>query len=129
MDGLLDELRDWLDVASELSYSEGRKATSALGERVKELAALGLLVGVRQRYLLFTGGAIMSPRAGGRSTSSSTASAKPNWPIGREPARSRGLLTLKLILSRSANCCSASLDRRHNRMPSLAQRRHGVSSK
>ncbi len=61
MDGLLDEVRDWLDVASELSYSEGRKAARALGERVRELAGLGLLVGVRQRYMLLTGGVDAEP--------------------------------------------------------------------
>lgn len=55
--GLLDELRDWLDVASEMSYSEGRSAAKELGERLKELVGLGLFVGVRQRHLMLAGGA------------------------------------------------------------------------
>ena len=53
---VLDELRDWLDVASEMSHTEGRLAAKELGERIKELANLGLFVGVRQRHLLLTGG-------------------------------------------------------------------------
>jgi hypothetical protein len=63
VDGLLDELGDWLHVSSEMSYSEGRKAVRGLTEHIKELADLGLLVGVRQRYLLLTGGVDAEPVA------------------------------------------------------------------
>jgi hypothetical protein len=56
VDALLDELSDWLDVAKELSYAEGRKAAKALGERVSELARLGIFTGVRPRNLLVAGG-------------------------------------------------------------------------
>lgn len=52
----LDELSDWLDVAKELSYTEGRKAAKALGERISELAELGIFTGVRARNLLLAGG-------------------------------------------------------------------------
>jgi hypothetical protein len=52
----LDEVRDWLEVSSEMSYTQGREAAKELGERIKELASLGLFVGVRQRHLLLTGG-------------------------------------------------------------------------
>jgi hypothetical protein len=58
---LLDELRDWLDVASEMSYAEGRSAAKEVGERIKELAGLGLFVGVRQRHLLLAGGVSAEP--------------------------------------------------------------------
>jgi hypothetical protein len=49
VDALLDELRDWLDVANELSCAEGRKAPKALGERISELVRLGIFTGVRPR--------------------------------------------------------------------------------
>lgn len=52
----LDELRDWLDIARELSYTEGRKAAKALGEHILELGELGMFVGVRERNLLLVGG-------------------------------------------------------------------------
>jgi hypothetical protein len=45
------------DVATEMSYSEGRSAAKELGERLKELVGLGLFVGVRQRHLMLAGGA------------------------------------------------------------------------
>ena len=61
---LLDELRDWLDAASEMSYSEGRSAAKEVGERLKELVGLGLFVGVRQRHLLLAGGASEPTRWG-----------------------------------------------------------------
>jgi hypothetical protein len=56
VDDLLDELRDWLDVANELSYREGRSAARELSRHIKRLAQLGLYVGTRTRYLLLTGG-------------------------------------------------------------------------
>lgn len=56
VDSLLDELRDWLDAGTDLSYREGRRAARELGERVKELAEVGLFVGTRDRHLLLTGG-------------------------------------------------------------------------
>jgi hypothetical protein len=53
---LLDELRDWLDIAKELSYAEGRKAAKGLGESVSELARLGIFTGVRDHNMLLVGG-------------------------------------------------------------------------
>jgi hypothetical protein len=56
VDELLDDLKDNLDVASELSYKEGRQAARELGEYIKRLAALGVFVGVRDRQMLLIGG-------------------------------------------------------------------------
>jgi hypothetical protein len=56
VDSLLDELRDWIDVASELSYREGRQAARTLGEHIKRLGEVGLFVGIRDRHMLLTGG-------------------------------------------------------------------------
>jgi hypothetical protein len=61
VDGLLDELRDWLDVADELSYKEKREAAESLGERLKQLIDVGLFVGVRDRDMLLTGGGSNDP--------------------------------------------------------------------
>jgi hypothetical protein len=56
VDSLLDELSDWIDVASELSYKEGRQAARKLGEHIKRLGEVGLFVGIRDRHMLLTGG-------------------------------------------------------------------------
>jgi HNH endonuclease len=56
VDALLDELRDWMDIADELSFREKRRVGKDLGEHVLRLASVGLLVGTRERYLLLTGG-------------------------------------------------------------------------
>jgi hypothetical protein len=56
IDGLLDLLRDWLDIAAELSYKEQREICRGLTERIVQLTELGLLVGTRTRYLLLAGG-------------------------------------------------------------------------
>src|ERR1019366_4166313 len=61
VDGLLDLLRDWLDVASELSSKEQREASRGLTEHINRLAEIGLFVGTRARYLLLTGGASAEP--------------------------------------------------------------------
>ena len=61
VDSLLDDLRDWMDVASELSYKEGRQAAKTLGEHVKRLADVGLFVGTRDRHMLLTGGISAEP--------------------------------------------------------------------
>ena len=61
VDSLVDELRDWLDVASELSYKEKRQAGKELAEHVKRLAGLGLFIGTRDRYMLLTGGVSDTP--------------------------------------------------------------------
>jgi hypothetical protein len=61
VDGLLDELRDWLDAASELSYKEQRQAARELGEHIKRLASLGLFVGTMNRHMLLTGGTLGEP--------------------------------------------------------------------
>jgi hypothetical protein len=61
VDSLLDELRDWLDVADEFSYREGRQASRELGEHIKRLAGLGLFVGTRNRHMLLTGGVSAEP--------------------------------------------------------------------
>jgi hypothetical protein len=54
---LLDELSDWIDVASmENNYRAGRDAAKALGEYIKDLHTANLLVGARRRYLLLTDG-------------------------------------------------------------------------
>ena len=50
-----------MDVASELSYKEGRQAAKALGEHVKRLADVGLFVGTRDRHMLLTGGISAEP--------------------------------------------------------------------
>ena len=53
----LDGLRDWLDVHSMGdSYQAGRDAAKALNTHVVSLNEAGLLVGVRIRHLLLTGG-------------------------------------------------------------------------
>jgi hypothetical protein len=56
VDSLLDELHDWLNVASEMSHKEQRQAVRSLGEHIKRLAGLGLFVGTRTRHMLLTGG-------------------------------------------------------------------------
>jgi hypothetical protein len=53
---LLDELRGWMDIASELSYTEGRQAIDALTVYTKRLGELGLFIGTRVRHMLLTGG-------------------------------------------------------------------------
>jgi len=58
---LLDDLRDWIDVASDLSYKEQRQATRGLGEHIKRLADVGLFVGTRNRHMLLTGGNSAEP--------------------------------------------------------------------
>jgi hypothetical protein len=55
---LLDELRDWLDVAGELSYKEKRQAVKSLTEHTKQLGEVGLFVGVRDRHFLLIGGSV-----------------------------------------------------------------------
>lgn len=61
VDSLVDALRDWLNVASELSYKEKRQAGKELTENVNRLASLGLFIGTRDRYMLLTGGASDDP--------------------------------------------------------------------
>lgn len=61
VDSLLDDLRDWMDIAGELSFKEGRQAIRTLGEHIKELASLSLFVGTRTRHLLLTGGVSAEP--------------------------------------------------------------------
>jgi hypothetical protein len=61
VDSLLDLLREWLDVAAELSYAEQRQAGRELTEHINRLAELGLLVGTRTRDLLLTGGVSAEP--------------------------------------------------------------------
>jgi hypothetical protein len=61
VDSLLDDLRDWIDVAGELSYSEGREASRALTERIRRLAEVGLFVGTRDRHMLLVGGVSADP--------------------------------------------------------------------
>jgi hypothetical protein len=53
---LLDELRDWMDAADDLSYQDKRHAGKRLEEHILRLAGVGLLVATRQRHLLLTGG-------------------------------------------------------------------------
>jgi hypothetical protein len=61
VDNLLDLLRDWLDVAAELSYKEQREASRGLTEHINRLTEVGLLVGTRTRHLLLTGGVSAEP--------------------------------------------------------------------
>jgi hypothetical protein len=61
VDSLLDLLRDWLDVAAELSYAEQRQAGRGLTEHINRLVELGLLVGTRTRHLSLTGGISAAP--------------------------------------------------------------------
>lgn len=61
VDSLLDLLRDWLDVAAELSHREQRQVSRGLTEHIDRLAELGLLVGTRARHLLLTGGVAAEP--------------------------------------------------------------------
>jgi HNH endonuclease len=56
VDALLDDLRDYLDVASEMSYRQGRLAAKEFGEHIKRLADVGMVVGIRDRHMLLTGG-------------------------------------------------------------------------
>jgi hypothetical protein len=56
VDGLLDELRDWIDVVGELSYKDQRWFARELGDRLTLLADVGLLVGTRDRHMLLVGG-------------------------------------------------------------------------
>ncbi len=58
---LLDYLRDWLDVASEMSYTDAHEAAKEAGERIRELLGLGIVTGVRPRYLLLAGGVDAEP--------------------------------------------------------------------
>jgi hypothetical protein len=61
VDSLLDELRDWMDIAGELSFKEQRQAARRLDEHIERLAGLGLFVGTRIRHMLLTGGAPAEP--------------------------------------------------------------------
>jgi hypothetical protein len=61
MDSLLDELRDWIDVAHELSCSEQRRVIRELGDHLKGLAEVELFVGTRDRHMLLTGGITGGP--------------------------------------------------------------------
>lgn len=61
VDNLLDLLRDWLDVAAELSYKEQRDVSRGLTEHINRLTEVGLLVGTRTRHLLLTGGVSAEP--------------------------------------------------------------------
>jgi hypothetical protein len=57
MAAFLDDLRDWIDVHStEDSYHTGWEAAKALNTHVVNLNEASLLVGVRIRHLLLTGG-------------------------------------------------------------------------
>jgi hypothetical protein len=58
---LLDYLRDWLDVASEMSYTEAHGAAKEVGEHIRELLGLGIVIGVRRRHLLLAGGVDAEP--------------------------------------------------------------------
>lgn len=61
VDSLLDLLRDWLDVAAELSFKEQRQASRGLTEHINRLTELGLVVATRPRYLLLAGGGSAEP--------------------------------------------------------------------
>jgi hypothetical protein len=63
VDGLLDALRDCIDIASELSYREQRQAARTLGEHIQELGEVGLFVGTRDRHMLLVGGVSAEPCA------------------------------------------------------------------
>ncbi len=53
----LDDLRDWIDVASmNDSYQVGRDAAKHLADHVKALSEASLLIGVRERHCLLAGG-------------------------------------------------------------------------
>jgi hypothetical protein len=39
-----------------MSYTEAREAAKEAGERIRELLGLGIVTGVRSRYLLLAGG-------------------------------------------------------------------------
>jgi hypothetical protein len=58
---LLDYLRDWLNVASEMSYTQAHAAAKEAGEHIRELLGLGIVIGVRPRYLLLAGGVDTEP--------------------------------------------------------------------
>jgi hypothetical protein len=61
VDSLLDDLRDWIDVADALTYRDGRAAARALTDHTKRLAEVGLFVGIRDRHMLLTGGISAEP--------------------------------------------------------------------
>jgi hypothetical protein len=58
---LLDYLGDLLNVVSEMSNTEGRQAAKDLGDRIRQLLGLGIVVGVRQHYQLLAGGVDAEP--------------------------------------------------------------------
>jgi hypothetical protein len=58
---LLDYLRDWLDVASEMSHADAHEAAKEAGEHIRELLGLGIVTGVRPRYLLLADGVDAEP--------------------------------------------------------------------
>jgi hypothetical protein len=58
---LFDNVRDWIDISGELSFSEKRNARRSLNENIEELAGAGFVVGARDRFLLLTGGVNQEP--------------------------------------------------------------------
>jgi hypothetical protein len=58
---LQDYLGDLLNVASEMSNTEGRELARELSGRIGHLLELGIVIGVRQHYQLLTGGIDAEP--------------------------------------------------------------------
>ena len=57
-----DNIQDWGDVSSGLSFSEKRHACRCLNENIEDLAKAGFVVAVRERRLLLTGGVSRQPQ-------------------------------------------------------------------
>ena len=58
---LFDNVRDWIDISGDLSFGEKRNASRSLNGNIEELAEAGFVVGVRERFLLLTGGVSQEP--------------------------------------------------------------------
>ena len=59
---LFDNMQDWNDISSDLSFREKRNASRSLNENILELAAAGFIIGAREKHLLLTGGVSRQPQ-------------------------------------------------------------------
>jgi hypothetical protein len=92
VDEMLDLLRDYLDVASEMSYGEGRRAARELGDCIRQLAEVSIVVGVRDKHMLLSPADQANRPPGTASRSNSSARTKSNFRLRtehRSPGRAR----------------------------------------
>jgi len=59
---LFDNVRDWIDISGDLSFSEKRNAGRSLNTNIEELVEAGFVVGARNRFLLLAGGVNKEPQ-------------------------------------------------------------------